>query len=393
MKAGTEPDWGAFVPGPRCTRTPTGEGALRGARVAVKDLIDIGGEVTGGGNPDWARSHGAAPRDAWAVAALRSCGAAIVGKTITDELAFSLEGTNAFFGTPRNPRAPGHLPGGSSSGSAVSVAAGLADLALGTDTGGSVRIPASFCGVYGMRPSHGRIPLEGVMPFAPSYDTVGWMANDGALLQQAGRCLLGGETRNVRTLKLCLAVDAFELADPDCGQALLDCARQLGVACEVKAFEGEWRDWLQAYSVLQGLEIQSSLGKWIERERPRFGDAIAPRFAGAAALDPKLGEVWRPWREARRKHIQALLAPGIAWVLPSAPCTALPANVGAERLGWFYERALALGSIAGHAGLPQVTLPLARVGGLPVGLSVVAGAGQDESLLALLATVPRCFGP
>ena len=393
MNAATEPDCGAFVAGPRCVRAPTGEGALRGTRVAVKDLIDIGGEVTGGGNPDWARSHGPAPRDAWAVAALRCRGAAIVGKTVTDELAFSLEGANAFYGTPRNPRAPGHLPGGSSSGSAVAVAAGLADLALGTDTGGSVRIPASFCGVYGMRPTHGRIALDGVIPFAPSYDTVGWMANDGALLQQAGRCLLDGEGRNVRALKLCLAVDAFELADPQCAQALLDCARQLGIACEVKAFDGDWRDCLQAYSVLQGLEIQSSLGGWIARERPRFGNAIAQRFAGAAALDPQLGDSWRSWRRARSERLHAMLAPGLAWLLPSAPSTALPLDAGAERLGWFYERALALGSVAGHAGLPQVTLPLARVAGLPAGLSVVAAAGEDESLLALAAGVARSFAP
>ena len=136
---------GAFVPGPLCERAPAGQGVLDGVRLAVKDLIDVAGVVTGGGNPDWQASHAAAAHDAASVAALRAAGARVVGKTITDELAFSLEGDNAFHGIPRHPVDPACLPGGSSSGSAVAVAWGDADVALGTDTGGSVRVPAAFC--------------------------------------------------------------------------------------------------------------------------------------------------------------------------------------------------------------------------------------------------------
>ncbi len=381
--------WGAFVAGPRCLREATGGGALDGRRLAVKDLLDVAGAVTVGGNPDWAQGRAPAARDAWAVAALRSAGASVVGKTVTDELAFSLEGDNHFHGTPRNPRAPGRLPGGSSSGSAVAVAAGLADLALGTDTGGSVRVPASFCGIHGFRPTHGRVPLDGVLPFAPSYDTVGWFARDGVLLEQAGRCLLSREPAAPRALELHIAVDTFELADRDCAEALLACAPTLGVAGEVTAFDGDWRDWAQAYSVLQGLEIQHCLGEWIARARPRFGPAIAGRFAGALALQPAAGGPWQRWRQAQARRLHSLLVPGVAWLVPSAPCVALPAGAGDAQLGEFYQRALALGSIAGHAGLPQQSLPLAEVDGLPLGLSLIAGPGQDESLLALAASLAR----
>ena len=382
---------GAFVPGPRCQRDATGKGPLQSLRLAVKDLIDVGGEVTSGGNPDWARDQAPALRDAPAVAALRADGATVVGKTVSDELAFSLEGENHFYGTPRNPNAPGCLPGGSSSGSAVAVAAGLADIALGTDTGGSVRIPASFCGVHAMRPSHGRISLQGVIPFAPSYDTIGWFASNAATLERVGQALFASRPRPARPLELRIASDAFELADPTCSSAVRQWADRLGATVRVQAFEGDWRDWLQGYAVLQGLEIQASLGEWIARCQPRFGPAIGPRFAGALALDPREGDRWRAWRTVQTCRLHAALD-GVAWLLPSATCTALPLNADAGRRGAFYERALALGSLAGHAGLPQLSMPLARVGGLPVGVSLLAAPGEDESLLALASDIERSIG-
>ena len=122
--------------------------------------------------------------------ALLDAGARIVGKTHTDEMTYSLNGENAHYGTPVNVNAPGRIPGGSSSGSAAAVAAGLVDFALGSDTGGSVRAPASFCGIYGLRPTHGRISLEGACALAASFDTVGWFARDPALLERVGRVLL-----------------------------------------------------------------------------------------------------------------------------------------------------------------------------------------------------------
>ncbi len=177
-----EPDvFGAFVARPPCGRDPTGRGPLSGLTFAVKDFIDVAGCRTGGGNPDWLAGHPVAARSAAVVETLLGAGARLVGKTNMDELAFSLEGANAHYGTPVNPVCPDRLPGGSSSGSAVAVAAGLVDFALGTDTGGSVRVPASFTGIFGFRPTHGRVSTVGVAPFSPSYDTIGWLARDAAL--------------------------------------------------------------------------------------------------------------------------------------------------------------------------------------------------------------------
>nr|MDQ3830771.1 amidase family protein [Candidatus Tectomicrobia bacterium] len=146
------------------------DGPLSDLTFAAKDIFDIAGYVTGGGNPDWKATHGPAERTAWVVRVLVEAGATMVGKTITDEITRGIFGENAHYGTPVNPHAPGRVPGGSSSGSAAAVAGGLVDFALGSDTGGSVRVPSGFCGLYGLRPTHGRIPLDGILSQAPSYD-------------------------------------------------------------------------------------------------------------------------------------------------------------------------------------------------------------------------------
>src|SRR6188768_3826585 len=174
---------GAFIE--QFTLPPTRTGPLDGLTFAVKDLIDVAGHRTGCGNPTWLATHPPATVSAICVEQLLAAGATCLGKTITDEIAFSLLGENHFYGTPLNPAAPDRVPGGSSSGSASAVACGLVDFAVGTDTGGSIRVPASNCGIFGLRPSHGLISVAGVMPFAPKLDTVGLFARDIDILQRA----------------------------------------------------------------------------------------------------------------------------------------------------------------------------------------------------------------
>src|SRR5688572_26675109 len=180
MSAITIEESGAFVE--TFSLPPTGDGALRGLRFAVKDLVDVAGHRTGCGSPAWRDAHPAASVSAVCVEQLLAAGATCAGKTVTDELAFSLLGENYFYGTPLNPAAPERVPGGSSSGSASAVACGLVDFAIGTDTGGSVRVPASNCGIWGWRPTHGIVSVAGVMPFSPSLDTVGVLAKDSDVL-------------------------------------------------------------------------------------------------------------------------------------------------------------------------------------------------------------------
>ena len=196
------------------------DGPLRGTTFGVKDLYHIAGHRTGFGNPTWLETHPAADHTATAVRRLLDAGARMVGKTQTDELAYSLNGENRHYGTPQNPNAPARIPGGSSSGSASAVAGGLVDFALGSDTGGSVRVPASYCGVLGMRVSHGAVPLDGVIAFAPSFDTVGWFARDAALFERVGRVLLADDASARSPKHFRIATDAFGHAEATTAAAL-----------------------------------------------------------------------------------------------------------------------------------------------------------------------------
>src|ERR1700704_5405728 len=220
-------DIGAFVPGQRFRIGGRAGGPLSGLTFAAKDLFDVAGHPTGGGNPDWARTNPVPERHAWAVQTLLDAGADLIGKTVTDEVSLGILGENPFDGTPVNPRAPGHVPGGSSSGWAAAVAAGLCDTALGTDTGGSVRVPASFCGLYGIRPTHGRLDLSGMMPQAPSSDTTGWFARDAATFARVSAVLLGEAIPATLPTRLIVAVDAFGFADPETSEALQPMVRRL----------------------------------------------------------------------------------------------------------------------------------------------------------------------
>src|SRR5713226_7893748 len=203
-------------------------GPLAGLTFAAKDLFDVAGHVTGAGNPDWLALHPPAARTAPMVQRLVDTGADMVGKTHTDELSRGILGENAHYGTPTNPSAPGRVPGGSSSGSAAAVAGALVDFALGTDTGGSVRIPASFCGIFGIRPTHGRLSLEGMVGQAPSFDTVGWFARDADLLARIGEVLLGVElARAPRPRHVLIATDAFAIAEAATSAALHPAAERI----------------------------------------------------------------------------------------------------------------------------------------------------------------------
>src|SRR3954453_5635889 len=204
---------GAFIE--KFTLPATNDGPLRGLRFAVKDLIDVAGHRTGCGNPTWLATHPPASVSAVCVEQLLAAGAQCEGKTITDELAFSLLGENHHYGTPLNPAAPDRVPGGSSSGSASAVACGLVDFAIGTDTGGSVRVPASNCGIWGWRPSHGLISVAGVMPFAPTLDTVGVFTRSAELLQRIAAVLLANDSSITAEApgSIHMVREAFELAD------------------------------------------------------------------------------------------------------------------------------------------------------------------------------------
>ncbi|MEM5365231.1 amidase [Paraburkholderia azotifigens] len=371
----------AFIPGTRLQVGATMSGPLDGLRFAVKDLIDVAGATTGGGNPDWLATHGPAPRHAPCVARLLAAGASVDGKTITDELAYSLEGVNAHYGAPLNPRWPQALPGGSSSGSASAVASNDVDFALGTDTGGSVRVPAAFCGLWGIRPSYDAVALEGVLPFAPSFDTVGWFARTGEMLARVADVLLDGAPAVEAPSPLVHCKEAFEARaanEPDDAQRLRDLCPTRD---EVEVFAGERSRWLHVYQQLQDDSIAASLGAWIDANAPRFGADIAARFARLKTHDAAEVERCRVMREAFAQRIERIVGDALI-VLPTTPRSLLSKQEKPELIDAFYRDALTMNTIAAFAGLPQVSVPVVNDSERPLALSLIGPRGSDRALIA-----------
>ena len=291
----------AFCRHTHATATGAPTGPLAGLTFAAKDIYDIAGARTGFGSPAWLAEHPPATKTAWAVQRLLDAGATLVGKTHTDEMTYSLTGENAHYGTPLNVRAPGRIPGGSSSGSAAATAAGLVDFALGSDTGGSIRGPASFCGVFGLRPTHGRIPLEGARPLAPSFDACGWFADRPDILGRVGQVLLDRPAVARRPRRLLLAEDAFALADPAVQEALAGPVRQLAALADsltpmTLAPEG-LATWTEHFRLLQAREIWQTYGSWLERVQPTLGPGVRERFAWASTITEEVVAPLRQWRE------------------------------------------------------------------------------------------------
>jgi amidase len=374
-----------FVPGPPIRIEGRPGGALDGLTFAAKDLFDVAGHPTGGGNPDWARQNPIPARHAWAVQALLDAGATLVGKTITDEVSLGILGENAFDGTPDNPAAPGHVPGGSSSGSASAVAAGMCDTALGTDTGGSVRVPASFCGLHGIRPTHGRLDLSGMMPQAPSSDTTGWFARDAATFARVSAVLLGEAIGTALPTRLIVATDAFGFAEPATAEALQPMLDRL------KRLIPDHREelltppglttWARAQRTLQPVEAWDTFKAWVERDNPRFAFSVARGLLLGAAT-PEAERGWAAMvRDEARGRMRWLLPPGTVLAMPTTPFPACEVGLPLAALTRIRDAILGLCAVGGLAGHPQVSIPGARAEGRPVGLSLIAARGADALLV------------
>lgn len=351
---------------------------------AAKDLFDVAGHRTVGGTPDWGATHPPAAKTAWAVAALVEAGADLIGKTHTDEVSRGIFGENPHFGTPINPVAPGRVPGGSSSGSAAAVAGGLVDFALGTDTGGSVRVPSSFCGLYGMRTTIHRIPVDGVLAQAQSFDTVGWMARDAETFARVGAILLETDIPDWAPARVTIAEDAFAHADDGVASALtegLDAICAMSGTVDRNVISPDGLDvWYGHQSVLQGREAWATFADWIDTTNPRFGFEVADNFitgrnwpddahAAALAARPRITAI-----------IDDLLADDGVIALPTTPFPAPPVGQSRSAMKALRNRVITLTAIAGLAGTPQINLPLGRLDGLPVGLSLIGARGSDEKL-------------
>jgi amidase len=360
-------------------------GPLHGLTFGVKDIYDVAGVKTGFGSPAWLDTHEAPTRNAAIVDQLLKAGASVVGKTHTEEMAWSINGINAHYGRPINVKAEGRVCGGSSSGSVSAVAGGLCDFALGSDTGGSIRLPASYTGIYGLRPTHGRLSLEGVLPLAPSFDVAGWFARDAETYARIGKVLLQGGDWNARPRELLIAEDMFALLGEREKEALQPAIKRIanlyGEPRTVKISDRPLRECFELYRIIQAAEVWKIHGAWVEKYKPSFGPGIHERMYGAAKSDPAEVEKAKAAREKVSTYVAELLENGAMIVLPTVPSIAPKIDVPQAEADSFRGKAMSLLSLSVLARTPQISMPLATLDGCPLGLSIMGAQGTDEMLI------------
>ncbi|MEK5108869.1 amidase [Cytobacillus sp. FSL K6-0129] len=360
---------------------PTGSGPLNGLTFAIKDVFEIENYKNTAGNPHWYHTHEPGQQHATVIESLLKNGARLQGTTHTDELMYSLNGENYHYGTPVNPRSPNRIPGGSSSGSAVAAASGLVDFAIGTDTGGSVRIPSSYCGIFGFRPTHGEVNMNGVIPLAKSLDTIGWMSQNLDTLLKVGEVLISNEeVKDNPFSHVYFAEEAWQLIDEENKEILLDSLK--GVSKQVVNIAADGlAKWSELFRLIQGTEIWQAHGEWINEERPTFGPGIAERFQWTSTLNPSELPALLGKQNVIRGQLSSLLKEDGILVIPTAPGVAPLKNLPSEELEQYRNQLMQLTCIAGITGLPQVTIPFENKDGLPIGLSFIANHHQDIALI------------
>lgn len=385
--AGARGPLNAFLDLPQVPVLHAQTGQFAGLRLAVKDIYDVKGLRTGCGNPQKYAEASPATATASAVQAVLDSGARFIGKTQTDELAFSLFGQNVHFPYPVNPAASDRMTGGSTSGSAAAVAGGLADIAFGSDTGGSIRAPASFCGLIGLRTTHGRIAMDGIMPLAPSLDTVGWFANDIEVYEAVGKLLLGPD-RNKGPLTRALsvaAIDALVLGPEEAVEYRRIRSLVTLPITELPAlpFTSSLDDLYWCFRQIQAREAWESHGDWISVRDRNLGPGVEERFGFGRTIDTRKLHAEQVRRLTLRAELMDLLGSDAVLVLPTVPGAAPLKNADPETLKAYRERALHLLCIAGLAGFPQITLPIGVIESAPFGLSLIGPPNSDVALIRL----------
>lgn len=383
---------GAWVPHGRFIIEGAATGPLAGLRFAAKDVFHVAGYPTGAGNPTWLATNPVPVESSPIVQRLLDGGATLLGKTLTDELAYSINGDNAHYGTPVNALAPGRVPGGSSSGSAAAVAAGLCDFALGTDTGGSTRVPASYCGIWGLRTTHGLLSREHMVSLSPSFDTPTWLARDAATFLRVTDVLVPQE-HDSAFRRVLLLEDVLEQADAafrERAQQVFDALGRELQASRVRISGGATRDlesWRRVYVARSAHEAWQAHGAWIDAHRPAFGAAVAARWDAARGIDAQAVASAAEAQAHIRASLRRLLGDDGVAVLPSAASIAPLLGASGEEVDRVRARTFRITCVAGLAGLPQISMPFASRDGAPIGISLLGPAGSDRALARLAVAV------
>ncbi|MBX9668709.1 MAG: hypothetical protein K2X93_13870 [Candidatus Obscuribacterales bacterium] len=371
----------------------TPEGVLKGKTFVVKDLIDVKDTITGGGSPAWRATQKSASKNAKVVDMLLGEGARLKGKACTDELAMSLDGINPFYGTPLNTQLPDRIPDGSSSGSASAVAGGIVDFSIGTDTVGSIRVPASYCGIYGYRPSHGAVDVTGIMPLGRSFDTVGWFAQNSGLLRSVGEVLLPRREKSTKTriTKVLVARSLFHIISNDVCEGLLEAgdriASQFDYVEEIELCQSLLESCAATFGIVRSAEAWRVYADWINNDDPALSPTLLQRIALGKSVDSSQEALGREMMKSIAEYFDRLIPEDTAILLPTA--FGMPPYKSATKDQLIENRRnnLLLTAMSAVAGLPQASVPMEIAPKIKLGVSLMAKRHNDSSLLDVVSSL------
>ncbi len=398
LRVSAEPPYDAlqaFVRENHIALKGSGTGELNGLTFAAKDVFKIRGSTFGNGHPDWLRTHEPDDFTSSTIQRLLDNGADLVGKTVCDELCFSISGENWNYGSPINPHDPRRYTGGSSSGSGAATSGGLVDFALGSDCLGSVRVPASYTGVFGVRPTYDRVPSDGEAEYCPSMDVLGYMASDPEIFRTVSRTILGEDPHPVKLNKLVIAKDCFNAVNPqvydDMKPAIEHIAANLSSVEEREISPDGLDEWIKVFQQVQGYEVWQSYGGWVRAHRPVLSRGPRERLAWASTVTlPEYNAGLAKMREIS-KHIRDMLANGEVLLMPTAASVAPLRTAPLEEINATRLQSTYLLCVSPLSGIPQMTLPMVMQDDLPLGLSLLSGFNTDLALANLSADIVKSY--
>jgi len=374
----------AFVRENHIALKGAGTGELNGLTFAAKDVFKIRGSTYSNGHPDWLRTHEPDDFTSSTIQRLLDQGADMVGKTVCDELCFSISGENWNYGSPFNPHDPRRFTGGSSSGSGAATSGGLVDFALGSDCLGSVRVPASYTGVFGVRPTYNRVPSDGEAEYCPSMDVFGYMASDPDIFKKVSKVMLGEDPQPVKFTKLVIAKDCFNAVNPqiytDLKPAIDHIAANLSSVEEREISPDGLDNWIKVFQQVQGYEVWRSYGGWVRKYRPVLSRGPRERLAWASTVTLPEYNAGLAKKLEISKHVRDMLANGEVLVMPTAASVAPMRTAPLEEINATRLQSTYLLCVSPLSGVPQMTLPMVMQDDLPLGLSLLSGFNTDLAL-------------